>query len=146
MDVAGHALAFGTGQVQIIERQHRDAQALESISDGRFLLGVGTGGNLDSAVLGAEELSLRDRTARFMQLASTLLEREVSVTDTAARAEDTANRRTRAARSAGVSPGSTGTPASCRASSAASPRIGGSQRGCWPPTCRPTASPWRRAR
>lgn len=39
----------------------------------------------------------RDRTARFMQLASTLLEREVSVTDTAARAEDKANRRTRAA-------------------------------------------------
>jgi alkanesulfonate monooxygenase SsuD/methylene tetrahydromethanopterin reductase-like flavin-dependent oxidoreductase (luciferase family) len=52
---------------------HRDAQALESISDGRFLLGVGTGGNLDSAVLGADELSLGDRTARFRELVETLV-------------------------------------------------------------------------
>lgn len=39
----------------------------------------------------------RDRAGRFLQLASTLLGREVTVTDTAARVEDKANRRTRAA-------------------------------------------------
>lgn len=50
----------------------RDAQALDDLSDGRFLLGVGTGGNLDSTVLGLAELSVRERVDRFQEFATTL--------------------------------------------------------------------------
>lgn len=46
-------------------RLFRDAQALEDISGGRFRLAVGTGGDRDSGVLGAEPLSVRDRVERF---------------------------------------------------------------------------------
>ena len=51
----------------------RDAQALEDVSDGRFLLGVGTGGDLDSRVLGAEPLSVRERVDRFQESTDLLL-------------------------------------------------------------------------
>jgi len=44
---------------------HRDVQALDDISAGRFLLGVGTGGDLDSAILGGSALTVGDRVARF---------------------------------------------------------------------------------
>jgi alkanesulfonate monooxygenase SsuD/methylene tetrahydromethanopterin reductase-like flavin-dependent oxidoreductase (luciferase family) len=42
----------------------REVLALDDISGGRFLLGIGAGGDLDSRIL-REDLSLRDRTARF---------------------------------------------------------------------------------
>ncbi|MBS45999.1 MAG: LLM class flavin-dependent oxidoreductase [Nocardioides sp.] len=45
----------------------RDAQALEDVSDGRFLLGVGTGGDLDSRVLAGEDLAVRERVDRFCE-------------------------------------------------------------------------------
>lgn len=58
-------------------------------------------GLVDTGVVAAAALVKgrggRDRAGRLMQLASTLLGREVTVTDTAARVEDKANRRTRAA-------------------------------------------------
>jgi alkanesulfonate monooxygenase SsuD/methylene tetrahydromethanopterin reductase-like flavin-dependent oxidoreductase (luciferase family) len=50
----------------------RDAQALEGISDGRFLLGLGTGGDLDSQVLGADELTVRERVDRFQEFVGLL--------------------------------------------------------------------------
>ena len=46
---------------------HRDAQALEDLSDGRFLLGVGVGGDLDSGVLATPALSRRERVDRFQE-------------------------------------------------------------------------------
>ena len=51
----------------------RDAQAVEDVSGGRFLLGVGTGGDLDSRVLGAEPLSVRERVDRFQESTDLLL-------------------------------------------------------------------------
>lgn len=51
----------------------RDAQAIEDVSDGRFLLGIGTGGDLDSRVLGAEPLSVRERVDRFQESTDLLL-------------------------------------------------------------------------
>ena len=51
----------------------RDAQALEDVSDGRFLLGVGVGGNLDADVLGAEPLSVGERVDRFQEFVDTLV-------------------------------------------------------------------------
>jgi len=50
----------------------RDAQALEDLSDGRFLLGVGTGGNVDAEVLGVEALSIKERVDRFQEFVETL--------------------------------------------------------------------------
>ncbi|CAN5598598.1 LLM class flavin-dependent oxidoreductase [soil metagenome] len=50
----------------------RDAQALEDLSDGRFLLGVGTGGNVDATVLGGPLPVLRDRVERFYEFTETL--------------------------------------------------------------------------
>ena len=52
----------------------RDVQALDDISDGRFLLGVGTGGDRDSAILGGPTLSVRDRVARFQEFTDLLVE------------------------------------------------------------------------
>ncbi|WP_137293091.1 LLM class flavin-dependent oxidoreductase [Nocardioides dongxiaopingii] len=52
----------------------RDAQALEDLSDGRFLLGVGTGGNLDAEVLGDAPLSVGERVERFQELVRLLLD------------------------------------------------------------------------
>jgi len=51
----------------------RDAQALESISGGRFLLGLGTGGNLDADLLATESLSLRERVDRFQEFVDLLV-------------------------------------------------------------------------
>jgi alkanesulfonate monooxygenase SsuD/methylene tetrahydromethanopterin reductase-like flavin-dependent oxidoreductase (luciferase family) len=51
----------------------RDAQALDDLSDGRFLLGVGTGGNLDSSILGVADLSVRERVDRFQEFVETLV-------------------------------------------------------------------------
>jgi len=51
----------------------RDAQALEDVSDGRFLLGVGVGGNLDAEVLGEEPLTVGERVARFQEFVQTLV-------------------------------------------------------------------------
>ena len=52
---------------------HRDVQALDDISGGRFLLGVGTGGDLDSRILGGEALSVRERVDRFQEFVELLV-------------------------------------------------------------------------
>lgn len=44
----------------------RDVLALDDISGGRFMCGMGTGGDLDSRLLG-ESLTLRERTDRFAE-------------------------------------------------------------------------------
>lgn len=54
----------------------REVLALDDISDGRLLLGLGTGGDLDSRITGAD-LPLRDRLARFHELTD-LLDRLLS--------------------------------------------------------------------
>ncbi len=51
---------------------HRDVQALDDISGGRFLLGIGTGGDLDSAILGGAgpggaDLSVKERVDRLQE-------------------------------------------------------------------------------
>jgi alkanesulfonate monooxygenase SsuD/methylene tetrahydromethanopterin reductase-like flavin-dependent oxidoreductase (luciferase family) len=46
---------------------HRDIQALDDISGGRFLLGVGTGGDLDSRILGGAPLTTKERVDRFQE-------------------------------------------------------------------------------
>jgi alkanesulfonate monooxygenase SsuD/methylene tetrahydromethanopterin reductase-like flavin-dependent oxidoreductase (luciferase family) len=53
-------------------RLFRDAQAVEDISGGRFRLAVGTGGDRDSGVLGAEPLGVRDRVERFFEFVDLL--------------------------------------------------------------------------
>ncbi len=52
---------------------HRDVQALDDLSAGRFLLGVGTGGDLDSQILGADPLSVRERVDRFQEFTDLLV-------------------------------------------------------------------------
>ncbi|ROR91235.1 LLM class flavin-dependent oxidoreductase [Nocardioides aurantiacus] len=52
---------------------HRDVQSLDDVSGGRFLLGVGTGGDLDSRILGAEDLSVRERVDRFQEFTDLLV-------------------------------------------------------------------------
>jgi alkanesulfonate monooxygenase SsuD/methylene tetrahydromethanopterin reductase-like flavin-dependent oxidoreductase (luciferase family) len=52
---------------------HRDIQALDDISGGRFLLGVGTGGDLDSRILGGDELSTGERVDRFQEFTRLLM-------------------------------------------------------------------------
>ena len=54
----------------------REVLALDDISRGRLLLGLGTGGDLDARIMG-EELSLRDRVARFHEFTG-LLDRLLS--------------------------------------------------------------------
>jgi alkanesulfonate monooxygenase SsuD/methylene tetrahydromethanopterin reductase-like flavin-dependent oxidoreductase (luciferase family) len=54
----------------------REVLALDDISGGRFLLGVGAGGDLDSRITG-DDLPLRDRTARFHEFTD-LLDRLLS--------------------------------------------------------------------
>ena len=49
----------------------REVLALDDISRGRFLLGIGTGGDLDSRITG-EDLALRDRVARFHEFTELL--------------------------------------------------------------------------
>jgi len=46
---------------------HRDVQSLDDISGGRFLLGVGNGGDLDSQVLGQPALTTKERVDRFQE-------------------------------------------------------------------------------
>jgi alkanesulfonate monooxygenase SsuD/methylene tetrahydromethanopterin reductase-like flavin-dependent oxidoreductase (luciferase family) len=52
---------------------HRDAQSLDDISGGRFMLGVGTGGDRDSTILGGAELSTRERVDRFQEFVELLV-------------------------------------------------------------------------
>ncbi|WP_148575580.1 LLM class flavin-dependent oxidoreductase [Nocardioides caldifontis] len=52
---------------------HRDVQSLDDVSGGRFLLGVGTGGDLDSRILGGAELSTRERVDRFHEFVGLLV-------------------------------------------------------------------------
>jgi alkanesulfonate monooxygenase SsuD/methylene tetrahydromethanopterin reductase-like flavin-dependent oxidoreductase (luciferase family) len=54
----------------------REILALDDISGGRFLLGVGTGGDVDAKILG-EDLPLKQRVARFHEFA-VLLDRVLS--------------------------------------------------------------------
>ncbi len=49
----------------------RDAITLDDVSGGRFLLGVGTGGDLDSRIIG-EDRSLRERVDRFHEFTGLL--------------------------------------------------------------------------
>ena len=49
----------------------REVLALDDISEGRFLLGVGTGGDIDARILG-EDLPLRDRVDRFHEFTALL--------------------------------------------------------------------------
>jgi alkanesulfonate monooxygenase SsuD/methylene tetrahydromethanopterin reductase-like flavin-dependent oxidoreductase (luciferase family) len=52
---------------------HREVQSLDDVSCGRFLLGVGTGGDLDSGILGGAELSMRERVDRFQEFVELLV-------------------------------------------------------------------------
>lgn len=52
---------------------HREVQALDDISAGRFLLGVGTGGDLDSRILGEPELTVKERVDRFQEFTDLLV-------------------------------------------------------------------------
>jgi alkanesulfonate monooxygenase SsuD/methylene tetrahydromethanopterin reductase-like flavin-dependent oxidoreductase (luciferase family) len=52
---------------------HREVQALDDISAGRFLLGVGTGGDLDSQILGGPDLNVKDRVDRFQEFVELLV-------------------------------------------------------------------------
>ena len=52
---------------------HRDVQSLDDISGGRFLLGVGTGGDLDSRILGGAQLSTKERVDRFQEFVELLV-------------------------------------------------------------------------
>lgn len=49
----------------------REVLALDDISGGRLLLGIGTGGDLDARIMG-EDLSLRDRVERFHEFTGLL--------------------------------------------------------------------------
>ena len=52
---------------------HRDVQSLDDISGGRFLLGVGAGGDLDARILGGPELSVKERVDRFQEFVDLLV-------------------------------------------------------------------------
>jgi alkanesulfonate monooxygenase SsuD/methylene tetrahydromethanopterin reductase-like flavin-dependent oxidoreductase (luciferase family) len=52
---------------------YREAQALDDISGGRFILGVGTGGNLDAGILGQPGLTVKERVDRFQEFTDLLL-------------------------------------------------------------------------
>ena len=52
---------------------HRDVQSLDDVSEGRFILGVGTGGDLDSGILGGPPLSTRERVGRFQEFVELLV-------------------------------------------------------------------------
>jgi alkanesulfonate monooxygenase SsuD/methylene tetrahydromethanopterin reductase-like flavin-dependent oxidoreductase (luciferase family) len=51
----------------------REVQALDDISAGRFLLGVGTGGDVDSRILGYPELTVKERVDRFQEFTDLLV-------------------------------------------------------------------------
>lgn len=50
----------------------REITALDDISGGRFLLGLGTGGDLDSRILGGPELTVKQRVDRFDEFSKVL--------------------------------------------------------------------------
>jgi alkanesulfonate monooxygenase SsuD/methylene tetrahydromethanopterin reductase-like flavin-dependent oxidoreductase (luciferase family) len=50
----------------------RDAQMLEDVSDGRFVLGLGAGGDVDSRVLGGAPMGVRERVDRFHEFVEVL--------------------------------------------------------------------------
>lgn len=52
----------------------RDLLALDDISDGRLICGIGAGGDIDSAILGGDPLTSRERFDRFSEF-SELLDR-----------------------------------------------------------------------
>ncbi|GAB3284951.1 LLM class flavin-dependent oxidoreductase [Kineosporia babensis] len=52
---------------------YREAQALDDISAGRFVLGVGTGGDLDSRILNLPALSVKERVERFQEFTDLLV-------------------------------------------------------------------------
>ena len=52
---------------------YRDVQSLDDVSGGRFLLGVGTGGDLDSRLLGGADLTVGERVERFQEFTRLLL-------------------------------------------------------------------------
>ncbi len=52
---------------------HREVQALDDISAGRFLLGVGTGGDVDARILGDPELTVKERVDRFQEFTDLLV-------------------------------------------------------------------------
>jgi alkanesulfonate monooxygenase SsuD/methylene tetrahydromethanopterin reductase-like flavin-dependent oxidoreductase (luciferase family) len=52
---------------------HRDVQSLDDVSGGRFLLGVGNGGDLDSGILGGATLTMRERVDRFQEFVELLV-------------------------------------------------------------------------
>lgn len=54
----------------------REIHALDDISGGRFILGIGAGGDLDSQIMG-DDISRKDRSLRFHEFAG-LLERLLS--------------------------------------------------------------------
>ena len=60
----------------------REILALDDISQGRFLLGIGTGGDVNAKILG-EDLPLKERVARFHEFA-VLLDRVLSEDDVTA--------------------------------------------------------------
>jgi len=51
----------------------RDVLSLDDVSGGRFLLGVGTGGDLDSRILAGPELSVAERVERFREFVDLLV-------------------------------------------------------------------------
>ena len=52
---------------------NREIQALDDISGGRFLLGLGTGGDVDSRILGNPELTVKERVDRFQEFTDLLV-------------------------------------------------------------------------
>lgn len=50
----------------------REITALDDISGGRFLLGLGTGGDIDARILGGPELTVKQRVDRFEEFAQVL--------------------------------------------------------------------------
>ncbi len=51
----------------------REVQAVDDISEGRFLLGVGTGGDVDSRILGNPDLTVKERVDRFQEFTDLLV-------------------------------------------------------------------------
>lgn len=51
---------------------YREVQALDDISGGRFLLGVGTGGDVDARLLGEQPLTVKERVDRFQEFTDLL--------------------------------------------------------------------------
>ncbi|YAL82931.1 LLM class flavin-dependent oxidoreductase [Dermacoccaceae bacterium W4C1] len=49
----------------------REVQSLDDISGGRFLCGIGSGGDLDSRLLGGQELTMGARMDRFVEFTET---------------------------------------------------------------------------